>query len=216
VIARMAELVRRVQQQSAQLKELASEDPLTGLANRRAMGPRLSAEMELARRRPSGLAVALIDLDFFKKYNDTLGHQAGDELLRSASARWRTGLGEQDFLARMGGEEFLLVLPAVAAEAAEELITRLQELTPGGQTFSAGLALWDGQETSDELIARADIAMYQAKSTGRARTCCAVTDRPAWPLAGSGVVLDNGSTDSRTAGIPHPGRPRSSTAEPVS
>jgi diguanylate cyclase (GGDEF)-like protein len=193
VIARMAELVRRVQQQAEQLKELASEDPLTGLANRRAMARRLSSEMELARRRPSSLAVALLDLDFFKKYNDSRGHAAGDELLRSASARWCNGLRSSDFLARMGGEEFLLVLPEIEPTAAQDLIARLQGLTPDGQTFSAGLAFWDGQETSEELIARADIAMYQAKSTGRARTCAAVTDRPAWPLVGSGVFVRAGT-----------------------
>jgi diguanylate cyclase (GGDEF)-like protein len=102
-------------------------------------------------------------------------------------------LRSSDFLARMGGEEFLLVLPEIEPTAAQDLIARLQGLTPDGQTFSAGLAFWDGQETSEELIARADIAMYQAKSTGRARTCSAVTDRPAWPLVGSGVFVRAGT-----------------------
>jgi len=191
VIARMADLVRRVQLQSAQLGELAREDPLTGLPNRRALESGLSAEMERARRDPHSLAVVMIDLDHFKRFNDTYGHPAGDELLRTASAEWRGLLRSGDLLARLGGEEFVLVLPALDADAAEALVARLQAATPLAQSFSAGVALWDGQELSGELIERADAAMYRAKSGGRARTVVAVGDRPRWPLRGSGVTLQS-------------------------
>ena len=189
VIARMADLVRRLQVQSAQLGELVLEDPLTGLPNRRALEAGLAAEMERARREPHSLAVALVDLDHFKRFNDTHGHAAGDELLRAAGERWRGLLRTGDLLARLGGEEFLLVLPAVDGATAEALVDRLHAGTPMGQTFSAGVALWDGQELSTELIERADAAMYRAKSGGRARTVVAVGDRPRWPLRGSGVTL---------------------------
>jgi diguanylate cyclase (GGDEF)-like protein len=182
VIARMADLVRRVQAQSLQLKELALEDPLTGLANRRALTARLSAEMALARRRPHQLAVALLDLDLFKNFNDTHGHSAGDDLLRQASAQWQTRLRDTDFLARMGGEEFLVLLPGADLGQVEQSIARLQAVMPLGQTFSAGIAFWDGQELSEELIERADVAMYQAKVTGRARFCIADSVGPTWPV----------------------------------
>jgi diguanylate cyclase (GGDEF)-like protein len=189
VVLRMADLVRRVQSQSAQLRELALEDPLTGLANRRALTVRLSSEMELARRRPHSLAVAMIDLDFFKRFNDTYGHAAGDQLLCAASGEWRGALRASDFLARMGGEEFLVILPGVSPDEAEDSIARLQAVVPLAQSFSAGVALWDGQELSEELVERADAAMYQAKMAGRARCEVAVTDKPAWPLSGSGLQL---------------------------
>ena len=189
VIARMADLVHRVQRQSAQLEELTREDPLTGLPNRRALEAGLSAELERARREPHSLAVAMIDLDHFKRFNDTYGHPAGDELLRTSSAAWRGLLRSGDLLARMGGEEFVLVLPAVDAATAEALVDRLQAVTPLGQSFSAGVALWDGQELSAELIHRADAAMYRAKTGGRARTTVDAGDRPRWPLKGSGVTL---------------------------
>jgi diguanylate cyclase (GGDEF)-like protein len=190
VIARMADLLRRVQTQSVQLAELALEDPLTGLANRRALTVRLSSEMELARRQPHSLAIAMVDLDFFKRFNDTYGHSAGDRLLVAASEEWRANLRASDFLARMGGEEFLIILPGVDPAQAQRSMVRLQAAMPLAQSFSAGVALWDGQELSEELIERADLAMYAAKTAGRARWAMAATTRPAWPLDGSGVTIE--------------------------
>jgi diguanylate cyclase (GGDEF)-like protein len=189
VVARMADLVRRLEAQSAQLEELALEDPLTGLPNRRALAARLPTEMERARREPHSLAIVLLDLDHFKQFNDTYGHSAGDSLLCTASAQWQAQLRPGDLVARIGGEEFLVLLPGVDVDAAQDLVSRLQQANPLAQTFSAGIAVWDGQELSQELIERADAAMYEAKTTGRARSVVSAGVKPAWPLEGSGVTF---------------------------
>src|SRR5581483_8647027 len=96
------------------------------------------------------LTVVMIDLDFFKAFNDELGHLAGDHLLKSAAAGWAAQVRGTDMLARVGGEEFLLVLPDATVEQAEGVIAKLRAVTPLGQTFSAGLAQWDGEALLDE------------------------------------------------------------------
>jgi diguanylate cyclase (GGDEF)-like protein len=167
VVARMAGLIRQVEQQAAQLETLAQHDPLTGAANRRAWDRTLPVEMDRARRAGTPLAVALLDLDHFKRFNDQYGHQAGDQLLRSATDAWQTLLRTSDLLARYGGEEFAVLLPTSTLGQAVEIVDRLRAATPLAQTFSAGVALWHGDETSDQLVARADKALYQAKQAGR-------------------------------------------------
>jgi diguanylate cyclase (GGDEF)-like protein len=112
----------------------------------------------------------MLDLDHFKRYNDTHGHQGGDDLLRSAVAAWQAELRPNDTLARYGGEEFLAVLPATDAAAAMVVAERLRGALPDHVTASAGTATWDPGETPAALIARADAALYQAKAAGRART----------------------------------------------
>jgi predicted signal transduction protein with EAL and GGDEF domain len=102
VVARMAGLIRQVEQQAAQLETLAQHDPLTGAANRRAWDHALPVEMDRARRAGTPLAVALLDLDHFKRFNDQYGHQAGDQLLRTATEAWRSLLRSSDLLARYG------------------------------------------------------------------------------------------------------------------
>jgi diguanylate cyclase len=170
VVTRMAQLVRYVEAQAAQLRDLATIDELTGLPNRRGWATALSVAMEQARRDDAPLSVALIDLDHFKRFNDELGHQAGDRLLRGAAAAWRDALRGADQIARYGGEEFVVLLNHTDATAAEAVLDRLRAVTPAGQTFSAGVATWIAPETSDELIARADRALYGAKESGRDRT----------------------------------------------
>jgi diguanylate cyclase (GGDEF)-like protein len=180
VVARMAVLIRQVERQSsvlerqaAELTELAQRDALTGLANRRAWELALPLALDHARRDGSSLVLAVLDLDYFKRYNDEHGHQAGDRLLKEAAAAWAGGLRRSDLLARYGGEEFALLLPNGDGEHAVELLDRLRPLTPSGQTFSAGVAVWDGQESSDALFARADAALYEAKHGGRNRAALA-------------------------------------------
>jgi diguanylate cyclase (GGDEF)-like protein len=170
VVTRMAGLLRQVQVQAVQLRNLARIDELTGLPNRRAWFGELPLALERARRDERPLSVAMLDLDHFKKFNDTYGHPAGDQLLRGAADGWATKLRAVDTLGRYGGEEFVVLLPAAPGTEAAAVIDRLREATPSGQTFSCGVATWDGQETGEELIARADRALYEAKAGGRNRT----------------------------------------------
>jgi len=154
----------------ASLRAQARRDVLTGLPNRREWDERLAEERARARREGQPLTVALLDLDHFKRYNDRHGHQAGDVLLKEAAAAWRGALRVTDLLARWGGEEFALLLPRCTAAEAVPLLDRVRGVTPGGQTCSAGLAEWDGVEEADGLVARADVALYEAKGRGRDRT----------------------------------------------
>jgi diguanylate cyclase (GGDEF)-like protein len=170
VLTRMSGLISQVQDQAAQLAALAHNDGLTGVPNRRAWDLELAREMAMARRSGRRVAVALLDLDYFKRFNDQHGHQAGDRLLAQAAVLWKAQLRDHDFIARYGGEEFGLIFPDLSAAEAEPVIDRLRAVTPDGQTFSAGVATWDGAETPEALVGRADKALYHAKHTGRNRT----------------------------------------------
>ena len=103
VVTRMAQLLRQIERQSKQLSQLTRVDELTGLPNRRAWSAELPAAIERARRDQVALAVALLDLDHFKRFNDEYGHQAGDRLLKTATAAWAAELRAVDQLARYGG-----------------------------------------------------------------------------------------------------------------
>jgi diguanylate cyclase (GGDEF)-like protein/PAS domain S-box-containing protein len=149
------------------VKDMATHDSLTGLFNRRVLDEQLPREMARARRSDSPLCVALIDIDHFKSYNDTHGHLAGDEVLRQCARAWDGALRGEDTIVRFGGEEFLVLLPDTAAEEAAEVVERLRERTPMDQTCSAGLASWDFVESADDLLGRADAALYLAKAGGR-------------------------------------------------
>ncbi|WP_436530823.1 diguanylate cyclase domain-containing protein [Actinoplanes sp. HUAS TT8] len=169
VTLRMVGLVARVESQSHRLSVLVNQDPLTGLANRRRWDERLGAALAHSELTGEPLLVALFDLDHFKHYNDTYGHQAGDELLRDAAGAWRAGLRQEDLLARYGGEEFCLLLTGYSTADARVIVERLQAATPYAQSFSAGLARWDGAQSAQELLQEADRLMYEAKRAGRAR-----------------------------------------------
>jgi diguanylate cyclase (GGDEF)-like protein len=151
----------------ARLSDLADTDELTGLPNRRSWDHTIRRAIGYATRTRRPLCVGVIDLDFFKRFNDRHGHQAGDRLLKSSAAAWRSALRQADTLARYGGEEFAVVLPGCTAAEAEVVLERLRELTPEGQTCSVGLAEWSPGESAADLVARADAALYEAKRTGR-------------------------------------------------
>ena len=111
----------------------------------------------------------MLDLDHFKQFNDQHGHQAGDHLLKSVASCWIRQTRATDMLARVGGEEFVLVLPGADIADADLVVGTLREAGPPGPTFSAGLAQWDGGALADELLESADAAMYRAKRDGRDR-----------------------------------------------
>lgn len=106
-------------------------------------------------------------LDLTHPDNDTHGHLAGDEVLREAAIAWDSALRAEDAIVRFGGEEFLVLLPDTAPEQAAEVVERLRAATPREQTCSAGLAAWDLVESADDLLGRADKALYLAKAGGR-------------------------------------------------
>ena len=151
------------------LEEAARTDDLTGLLNRRAWNEELGRELSRADRDGSSLCVAILDLDRFKEYNDTHGHQSGDRFLKRMASSWSDALRQGDILARYGGEEFALALPGTDIGDAETMLERLRELLPEGQTCSAGVCVWDGDENGQSLTSRADTALYAAKAAGRDR-----------------------------------------------
>ncbi|MGH6609820.1 MAG: diguanylate cyclase [Burkholderiaceae bacterium] len=155
------------------MQQLAREDALTGAVNRRGLDDVLSVEFARAHRSGEPLTLVMIDLDHFKRYNDRRGHPAGDAVLRGAAQAWLKQLRPTDMLARYGGEEFTLVLPGTDARQAAQLVDRLRPPVPDRQTFSAGVASWDGHETATEVLRRADAALLQAKKSGRNRTMIA-------------------------------------------
>ena len=163
---RLTAEVQRRRSIEEDLRELSERDPLTGLLNRRAWDMALTGSLR-KRRRP--LHVALMDVDRFKDFNDAHGHPAGDALLRQAARAWRGALRTADVLARYGGEEFAILLAGCSAESALEIVERVRVATVGEQTVSIGVATWDGRESGEALLGRADRALYEAKRAGRDR-----------------------------------------------
>ncbi len=151
------------------LEVAARTDDLTGLLNRRAWDEELGRELSRADRDGGALCVSILDLDKFKAYNDTNGHQAGDRFLKQIAGAWSQTLRAGDILARYGGEEFAIALPGTDLERAEQMLERLRACVPGEQTCSAGVCRWDGSESAESLTARADQALYSAKEAGRDR-----------------------------------------------
>jgi len=187
--ARASALEGRVLGLEAELRRLSDEvstDALTQVANRRGLAQ--AFELESARVQREGvetapLAIGLIDIDNFKKLNDSLGHAAGDVALQSLAARVKEWLRPVDHIARFGGEEFVLLLPGTPVHEAQQVMTRLQRRLSAslfmhdGQevfvTFSAGVTAWRPGEAVDAALARADEGLYEAKRTGKNRTCIA-------------------------------------------
>jgi diguanylate cyclase (GGDEF)-like protein len=179
VLLRFVHLFSVVQTQAVQLATLARTDALTGVANRRTWDHELSRACLSAREQHRRLAVAILDIDHFKAFNDTHGHQAGDDLLRAAATAWSAALPPGGFLARYGGEEFAVLLPDHGVFEAHAVITALRLRTPCGQSFSAGVVERRLREPAvpADLVAAADEALYRAKRGGRNRVVMATGDR---------------------------------------
>ena len=171
--------IEELEQELAQVSNLVREDQLTGALNRRGMDEAFSRELARVDRLDASLCVGMLDIDHFKKLNDSLGHQAGDEALRHLTRVVRELLRPTDTLARYGGEEFLIMLPNTGAEEGQHILQRIQRALTRQIflhdnervliTFSAGVAQRQPGEDSAALVARADAAMYRAKSRGRNR-----------------------------------------------
>ena len=183
--SRATELESRVRELELELRRLSAEvstDQLTQVANRRGLLLAFAGETAQVSREPGRmLAVGLIDIDNFKKLNDSLGHAAGDQALKALAAAVRQQLRPQDHLARFGGEEFVVLLPQTDLDEAEQALTRLQRslsealfLHQGREvfvTFSAGVTAWRPGEELQPALERADQGLYEAKRTGKNRTC---------------------------------------------
>jgi diguanylate cyclase len=171
--------VRQLEAELEQVSEQVREDQLTGTLNRRGLDDAMQREISRAQRKRTPMCVAILDLDNFKKLNDTYGHQAGDDALVHLANVVRKTLRPTDTVARFGGEEFVIVFAETDEKQAVEAMRRLQrELTKRFFlhdnerlliTFSAGVAVLKGNETQDAILARADKAMYQAKLQGKNR-----------------------------------------------
>ena len=160
----------------------AGRDPLTGLYNRRYLDEFFDRELARAEREKKPLALAIIDLDHFKALNDAHGHLVGDDVLVLVAQLLTDALRSTDAVFRIGGEEFLLILPGVGPEEARQRLERIcleLAITPVGTrngpqsvTLSAGLACWPDQgEFLEDLLQGADSALYEAKRSGRKRGC---------------------------------------------
>ena len=162
----------------ARIEYLAHHDPLTGLPNRSLLRERLEQEIGRARRAERKVGVLFLDLDRFKTVNDSLGHAAGDRLLRDISGRLRSCLRDSDIVCRQGGDEFIVVLPELrdatdAAQSARQILEAMREPIDVGEqmvhtSFSIGVALYpDDGHTASALLKAADLAMYHAKESER-------------------------------------------------
>jgi diguanylate cyclase (GGDEF)-like protein len=162
-------LLRAVQGQARRLGRQARSDALTGLPNRRSWGYEINRLADRTREEGLSLSVAILDIDHFKEFNDTRGHQAGDALLAEAARRWRAHMVEGGFIARYGGEEFGVLLPGTTLLEAIAILDEVRRSTPEGETISVGVTQLRRDESPRDAVRRADRALYRAKAAGRDR-----------------------------------------------
>lgn len=189
---------RAAERRARQLDRLAMSDPLTGVLNRRGILARLLEAMAHAERYERHLSVAMLDLDRFKRVNDRHGHACGDGVLRQAADRFSSVLRASDLIGRLGGDEFLVVLPETGLELAAGWAERVRRLMDGAGpavggvpvdlAVSIGVCELVAHEGLSDLLRRVDHALYRAKELGRREgrgAVCAVPLPPASPAAGA-------------------------------
>ena len=185
--AKLTAVNQALREKEAKVRQLSFKDPLTNIANRRYLDTRLTGEITRCSRYGQPFTVVLLDLDHFKKINDTHGHEVGDRVLIEVARQLLRHTRSADIVGRYGGEEFLLLLPNTSVKTAKQLVERIiaalsrrliQPLTQA-VTASFGIAQWHTGEDKHALVARADKAMYRAKDNGRNRFEVAVTGEDA-------------------------------------
>ena len=185
---RLAESGRQVDQTQKELDAIRSEsltDALTGVANRKSFDLKLDREIAKAKSKGLPLCLSMIDIDHFKQFNDTFGHQAGDAVLKMVAGLFKKEVRDGDHVARYGGEEFALILPVTNPEVAievterirrslmkKEFITRSTKESMGKITLSAGIGIFKAEDSAQALIQRADACLYAAKDEGRNFVLC--------------------------------------------
>lgn len=173
----VAERISQLVERNLRLQELADRDPLTGLVNRRSLRERLEAELARHHRYQTPFSLAIMDIDNFKRVNDTFGHVVGDEVIKTVGRALAAALRRVDTVGRFGGEEYLILLPNTAADPAASTIDRLRLLVQETRgygppelavTISGGVsAALHGEAGWEPLLARADKALYMAKKAGK-------------------------------------------------
>lgn len=169
----------------AALIRLSQTDPLTGLPNRAGLEAVIRRAIAGSRRSHSPLSLAMLDLDGFKSLNDAHGHLAGDAALVETTRSWQRELRGSDVLARFGGDEFVVVLPGTTVLQASRVVRRMASIESACGS-SAGLAFWDGSEGVEELLRRADRALYEAKARQRGHSVTVARPRRATTPDGLG------------------------------
>lgn len=174
---------QHLNEHARQLTSLALTDELTQIANRRSFVASVQSEIKRCSRQNSPVALLLLDIDHFKRVNDTYGHHAGDEVLRQLAQLIKTTLREYDTFGRIGGEEFGIFLAETKQQTAFEVAERLRQLVANTMlqvenqqlqiTLSIGIALADNESSFEQLYADADDALYEAKRSGRNKTVIA-------------------------------------------
>jgi diguanylate cyclase (GGDEF)-like protein len=176
----LAKVNTTLRKRNKKLQEISVTDSLTGLHNHKHLMEKIGSEVTRSERHEHSFAVLMIDIDYFKKYNDTYGHQAGDDVLRKMAAIFMESVRSSDYVARYGGEEFMILLPETgmdkAMNSAKRIRKRLARETFGNGkskipiTISMGIATYpDHGEDPETLVSKADAALYQAKKAGRNR-----------------------------------------------
>ena len=180
LLRRQEEATRKLEQHNKKLLDLASKDPLTGLDNRRVFNRALETELDRQQRYDQGFSLLIVDMDYFKKVNDTYGHPAGDAVLKELAVRMQRAMRDADLVARLGGEEFGAILPCTTPTGARVAAERLRaaiEIVPfdvGDATIECTVSIGGVSidksidvQGSDDVVALADAALYDAKHNGR-------------------------------------------------